>query len=469
MKPLVPLPDLAPQTDPAMERYTGAFEALEGRLQTTEPSWLGALRKAGLAHFAAAGLPTQSDEDWRYTNLTALRELAFEPTLGRPAPELAGEALDGMALGDLNGDRLVFVDGHFSPALSQIHDHGEDLTVAPLSSLLGEQSSVLQSQLGKHLNLQASPFVALNQAFFSDGVFIGLAANCHLPDPVHLVFVSTARKNGTSVHLRNLLLAERGSQATVIEHYLSLGEAATLTNAVTEIVAGENASLEHLRYQEESAAAFHFGFTRLIQAASSRVSAHCISTGARLFRHHYDPCLDGEGAECVLNGLYLVKGRQLADHHMVVEHARAHCDSHEYFNGILADQARGVFHGRILVRPGAQKTDAKQTNKNILLSNEARANTKPQLEIYADDVKCTHGATIGQLDPEAIFYLRARGIPEETARRMLVHSFAGEITDRIQHAPLREEMHQLVWDWLETLDAVRVGGRDASEEPAIAG
>ncbi|RME94668.1 MAG: Fe-S cluster assembly protein SufD, partial [Verrucomicrobia bacterium] len=229
----------------------------------------------------------------------------------------------------------------------------------------------------------------------------------------------------------------------------------------------EGAEVEHIRFQEESPQVFHFGFTRLRLAAGSRLAAHTLSTGGRLFRHHYAPSLDGEGIECVLNGLYLAKGDQFADHYMVVDHAKPHGESHEYFNGILADRARGVFHGRILVRPGAQKTDAKQTNKNLLLSEAARATAKPQLEIYADDVKCTHGATIGQLDPDAIFYLRARGIPLEMARRMLIHSFAGEITGRIRQDQVREELEQIVWDWLEALDSVHIGPRDGRNEPVV--
>lgn len=467
MKPLIHIPDTSQSPDPVTEQFTQAFTRLEGRLADTEPAWLVALRKAGIARFADVGLPTLSEEDWRFTNLAPLQEPSFHPTLGRIAPELPAEALDGMALGDLRGDRLVFVDGHHSPALSQVQRHEAGVVVGTLSGAIAAEDEPLRRALGQHADLTKSPFVALNQACFTDGAFIRVPKGRQLEAPVHLVFVNTGEGTSDAIHPRNLLLLDRDAGATVVEHYLSLDDAPTLTNAVTEIVAGENSRLEHARLQDESRASFHFGFVRLHQAANSSVSAHCVSLGARLFRHQYDPCLDGEGAECVLNGLYLAKERQLVDHYMVVDHAKPHCASHEYFNGILAGQARGVFHGRILVRPGAQKTDAKQTNKNLLLSNEARANSKPQLEIYADDVKCTHGATVGQLDPEAVFYLRARGIPEETARRMLVHSFAGEITGRIQHSDLREELDKIVWDWLETIEAAQIGRRDGSETPSL--
>jgi Fe-S cluster assembly protein SufD len=218
---------------------------------------------------------------------------------------------------------------------------------------------------------------------------------------------------------------------------------------VTQLVLGEGAVVEHVKFQDESRTAFHMAAIHAQLARGCNFVSHSIATGARLSRNNIRTALAGEGVECVLNGLYLTRGDQLADHHMVVEHAQPHCNSHEYYNGILEGRSKGVFHGRILVRPDAQKTDAKQTNKNLLLSEDATVDTKPQLEIYADDVKCTHGATIGQLNEESIFYLRARGIGAETARRMLIHAFAGEIIERIRHAPARAELDKLVWERLE--------------------
>jgi Fe-S cluster assembly protein SufD len=235
----------------------------------------------------------------------------------------------------------------------------------------------------------------------------------------------------------------------VLESYAGTIDSPYFTNAVTELVLGEGTTVEHCKFQDESAQAFHVAAIHARLGRSCRLVAHSVATGARLSRNNIRTDLAGEGVECVLNGLYLTRDEQLADHHMVVEHAQPHCQSHEYYNGILDGRSRGVFHGRILVRKAAQKTDAKQTNKNLLLSDEATADTKPQLEIYADDVKCTHGATIGQLNEESIFYLRARGIGVETARRMLIHAFAGEIIDRIRHTPARDEMDKLIWDRLE--------------------
>jgi Fe-S cluster assembly protein SufD len=265
-----------------------------------------------------------------------------------------------------------------------------------------------------------------------------------------LIFVWTAADPGTTTHPRNLIILEKNSKATVIESYVSTVDTAYFTNAVTEMVLDEATALEHCKLQNESLSAFHIAAIHAHLGRNSNLRAHSISTGARISRNNIRTKLAGEGVECVLNGLYLTRQEQLADHHMIVEHAQPHCNSHEYYNGILDGRSRGVFHGRILVRQPAQKTDAKQTNKNLLLSDEATADTKPQLEIYADDVKCTHGATIGQLNDESIFYLRARGIGAERARRMLIHAFAGEIIERIRYAPAREELDRVVWDYLET-------------------
>ncbi|MGH7991392.1 MAG: Fe-S cluster assembly protein SufD, partial [Limisphaerales bacterium] len=292
-------------------------------------------------------------------------------------------------------------------------------------------------------------FAALNQAFFSDGAFVFVPQGVEIVEPVQLIYISSAKQNGETIQPRNLIIAEANSKLTVVESYLSASDAVYFTNAVTEIVASENAKVEHIKLQDETANAFHIATIAGEFGRASNVNIHSFALGAKLSRNNIRAKLAGEGLECILNGLYLTRGEQLADHHMIVEHAQPHCASHEYFNGILDDKSKGVFHGRIYVHPIAQKTDAKQTNKNLLLSDDATADTKPQLEIYADDVKCTHGATIGQLNDESIFYLRARGIGEDTARRMLIHAFAGEIVERVKCAPVREELDKLVWDRLE--------------------
>src|ERR1039458_7083753 len=292
-------------------------------------------------------------------------------------------------------------------------------------------------------------------------------AGKRLETPVHLLHISMSKEVGATSHPRNLVIAEAGSHMTVLESYVSTGEGSYFTNAVTELSLGEGAVLEHVKFQDESRNAYHMAAIHAHLGRSCNFVSHSIATGARISRNRIRTALAGEGVECILNGLYLTRGDQLTDHHMVVEHAQPHCTSHEYYNGILDGRSRGVFHGRILVGQAAQKTDAKQTNKNLLLSEDATVDTKPQLEIYADDVKCTHGATVGQLNEESIFYLRARGIGAETARRMLIHAFAGEIIERIRHVPAREELDKLVWERLEQHPRVGEKKRGGHERPEL--
>jgi len=419
-----------------------------------EPAWLLSARKDGAERFAELGIPTLHDEDWRFTNVAPIARLAFKPVLA-PAPHgVTGEAL--RQLGAFAGGKLVFVNGRFAPELSSIAKLPEGVKVMSLAAALAGEPALVEKHLFRFARTDLNAFTALNAAFFEDGAFVYVPAGKAVAEPIHLLFVSTARDNGNTAHPRNLIVAERGSRVTVVESYVSLGDAAYFTNSVTELVAGENAVVEHLKFQDENQQAFHIATVAAHLGRASNVVTHSIALGAKLSRTNIYATLAGEGLECILNGLYLTRGEQLADHYMVVEHAQPHCASHEYFNGILADKSKGVFHGRILVRPGAQKTDAKQTNKNLLLSDDATAATKPQLEIYADDVKCTHGATIGQLNDESIFYLRTRGIPLEKARRMLIHAFAGEIIDRVRSEPVREELDKLVWDRLEQNEEVTV-------------
>jgi len=403
------------------------------------------LRKAGLARFAEQGFPTTSDEDWRFTNLKPLTNLPFLPTL-EPLGQALGQAdITDITFGQHDIDRLVFVDGHYSSDLSAISQQSGGSTVTNITSNL----SNLENEIGGLSANDENPFIALNDAFFTDGALIRIPSNARLAKPVHLIFLSTANEDGQAAHIRNCIIAGENTQGTIIESHLSLGQAAASTNVVTETRVGTGANLEHIKFQDQSTNAIHLASLHSELSNDTRYAFHSFALGARLSRNNLRMRLVKPGIECVLNGLYMTREEQLADHHMIVDHAAPHCDSHEYFNGILDDHSRGVFHGRILVQPDAQKTDAKQTNKNLILSDNATANTKPQLEIYADDVKCTHGATIGELDGDAIFYLRARGLDTKTARRMLMHGFAGEVVDRIQHDGIREELDQLVWNRLE--------------------
>jgi Fe-S cluster assembly protein SufD len=424
------------------ERFTAAVAA-------AGPAWLAPLRKSGRANFVAEGFPTLQDEDWRFTNVAPLAALDVHPARTVEANGAESAVIAGSVFAALPGHRLVFVNGRFSPKLSQVKPVGGGVRIESLASALAGDSTLAEKHLGRYAVTKGNAFASLNQAFFADGAFILVPDGAVVAEPIQLLYLSSPAKAGEAILPRNLIIAGAGSQLTVVESYLSLSASAYFTNAVTEIHAGDQARVEHVKLQDEGSRAYHIATIAGEFGRGSNVSVHSFALGAKLSRNNIRTRLAGEGLECILNGLYLTVDEQLADHHMIVEHAQPHCASHEYFNGILDDKSRGVFHGRIYVHPAAQKTDAKQTNKNLLLSDEASADAKPQLEIYADDVKCTHGATIGQLNPESIFYLRSRGMSEDAARRMLIHAFAGEIIERIQCVPAREVIDKLVWDRLE--------------------
>jgi Fe-S cluster assembly protein SufD len=414
-----------------------------------QPKWLAPVRKAGIADFAELGFPKLSDEDWRFTNVAPIAKLNFQLAKKVSVNGAESKVLNESVFAELPGNRLVFVNGFFSEKLSQLKSIPDGVRIENLSTALAKDSALVEKHLGKYAHTKNNAFAALNQAFFSDGAFIFVPKGVEIAEPIQLIYISSAKNSGETIQPRNLIIAEANSKLTVAESYLSTGDAAYFTNAVTEILAGDNAAIEHVKLQDEAVSAFHVATIAGEFGRASNVNVHSFALGAKLSRTNIRTKLAGEGLECILNGLYLTRGEQLADHHMIVEHAQPHCASHEYFNGILDDKSKGVFHGRIYVHPIAQKTDAKQTNKNLLLSDDATADTKPQLEIYADDVKCTHGATVGQLNDESIFYLRSRGLDAETARRMLIHAFAGEIIARVKCEPVREELDKLVWGRLE--------------------
>ncbi|MGH9355165.1 MAG: Fe-S cluster assembly protein SufD, partial [Terriglobia bacterium] len=334
--------------------------------------------------------------------------------------------------------RIVFVNGAFEPKLSNLSALPAGVSVRPFPEAW--DSKELEQSLARHAETDRNAFVALNTALFRDGALVEIADGVALDKPVHVLFVRAGSAEETVTHPRTLISAGREAQATVIESHLGLGADCYFTNAVTELVIGENASLEHLKLQEEGGGAYHVGTVQAYQKRSSRLLAHSVSLGSRLARHDVISVLAGEGAECTLNGLYQVAGSQHVDHHTRLDHAMPHCASREYYRGILDGKSAGVFSGAIIVRKDAQKTDAIQSNKNLLLSEDATINTKPELQILADDVRCTHGATVGQLNSEAIFYMRARGIGLEAARHLLTRAFANDVIARVRFGPARERL-----------------------------
>lgn len=429
--------------DPILAAFQ-PFEAASGL-----PSWALSIRKAGLAHFSELGFPTVRHEEWKYTNVAAIAKMPFLPAPRPVTGVVRLEHLAAFRFPDLDAIRLVLVNGHFAPELSALEGLPPGVRVSSLAGEVAADNPLVRRHLARYNRYQDNAFAALNTAFFADGVFIHLSAGANLERPVHLLCLTAGSGPAMMSLPRVLIIAEPGSNGRILEHFVGLAGAAGVTNTVTEVVLGEGAQLEHCKIQDETIQTSHLASLDFYQARNSRLLSHSISLGALLARNNLTPVLDGEGIDTILNGLYLAKGDQLVDHHTAIHHAKPNCGSHEFYHGVLDGRAQGVFNGKIFVRPLAQKTDAKQTNRNLLLSDEATINTKPQLEIFADDVKCTHGATVGQLDEEALFYLRSRGIGCDAARNMLIHAFAGGILDRITLEPVRRTLDQRLFQWFE--------------------
>ncbi len=344
---------------------------LQLEANSTQPKWLAPVRKAGIASFADQGFPKLSDEDWRFTNVAPIAKLNFQLAKEISVNGAESKLLDEAAFTKLAGHRLVFVNGFFCAKLSSIKPVSGGARIENLASALAKDSALIEKHLGKYAHTANNTFAALNQAFFTDGAFIFVPKGVEVAEPVQLIYISSAKNSGEVILPRNLIIAEANSKLTVVESYISTGNVAYFTNAVTEIFAGDNARVEHIKLQDEAPDAFHIATIAGEFGRASNVTVHSFALGAKLSRTNIRTKLAGEGLECILNGLYLTRDEQLADHHMIVEHAQPHCASHEYFNGILDDKSKGVFHGRIYVHPIAQKTDAKQTNKNLLLSDDA--------------------------------------------------------------------------------------------------
>ena len=419
-----------------VEQLVGSYRAWASNGASQAPTWLKDLREGAIARFHDLGFPNMKQEAWRFTSVAPIAEGSFAlakppsriPTLEDIRPFLLFEA----------GYRLVFVDGFFQRSLST--PFFDD--VQSLAHVVTHRQDLVRQHLGTYAATLDRPFSALNTAFVSDGAFVHVPAKATIAEPIQLLFLATGDKVVT--HPRNLVVLEREARAAIVETYASLGEDVHWTNAVTEISAGDGARVDFHRVQRESSRAYHVAATQTHQGRDSTVNLHTVAFGGALARHDIGAVMAGPGGTLILNGLYLLAGTQHADHHTTIDHAADHCASHEYFNGVLDDKSRGVFTGRIIVRPGAQKTDSKQTNNNLLLSPDAHADSQPQLEIYADDVKCTHGSTVGPLDPRALFYLRSRGVGEHEARRLMTYGFAAEILGRMEVAPLRAQLDAIV-------------------------
>lgn len=409
-----------------------------------ELPWVRALRQRGMEQFTELGFPTARDEEWKYTDVTPITTTAFQPA-ARASGGVTREAIAREHLATLQcGTRLIFVNGFFSEQLSSIADLPAGVKVANLARLFKTGKQAIGCHLGRYARVEGHPFVALNTAFFQDGALVEIAPGCTLEEPILVVFIAMMDDSSMVSHPRNLYRFGAESRATIIESYLSLGEGAYFTNAVSELVVAEGATIEHYKLQQENEQAFHIATLQAVQARGSHLLAHNVSFGGAIARNDINVVLDGEGAECDLGGLFIATGRQHVDNHTMIDHAQPHCSSRELYKGILSDQSVGVFNGKILVRQDAQKTDASQRNNNLLLSEDAAINSKPQLEIYADDVRCKHGATVGQISREALFYMRSRGISQEAARDLLIYGFAGELFDSMTWVTVRSRLEQIL-------------------------
>jgi Fe-S cluster assembly protein SufD len=429
----------------ALETLPAADDAL--------PGWLAPLREAGLARFRRVGFPTARDEEWRFTPVAPIQRARLRPATP-PARPFSRDDLSTLSFGHPEWPALVFVNGRFAPELSAVPALPEGVLAASLAGTLAREPGLVEPHLGRRAGPDATPFTALNAAFIQDGAFVRVPAGLALAEPILLFFLTTPDQAGRMTHPRNLVVVEPGARASIIESYHGTGPggAAYLTNAVTEVVVGEGAWVEHARIQREDEAAWHIGFSDVLQARDSHYRSFTLAMGAALSRHNLHTVLDAPDTEALLYGLTIAHGTQLMDNHTAIHHVQPSCRSWEVYKAILDGRARGVFNGKVYVTPEAQQTDAKQTNRTLLLSDEARVNTKPQLEIFADDVKCTHGATVGYLDDLPLFYVRSRGLPDAQARRLLTWAFAAEVIEEVRVEPVRAELERLVRNRLGIVD-----------------
>jgi Fe-S cluster assembly protein SufD len=429
----------------ALDSYAAEWERARQCRERVKGGAVEGLREEAWRRFLSLGFPTTHDEDWRFTSVAPIAERPF--TVAAPlASDPRDAEVGSFRLPGEVASELVFVDGHYVPALSRVDGLPPGFRVESLNTALTADPGAMDRYLARIAPFERHAFVALNTAFLDEGAFIHVPSRVDLRHPILLLFLS-AHSSGAQpamVHPRVLVVVGASSRCSVVETYAGPARLQYFTNAVTEIVVGENAAIEHYTLQHESPEAAHVHAIHVQAERSAACSLHSISAGGALVRNDVVAVLNGEGVECTLNGLYVADGQQLVDNHTTIDHARPHCGSREIYKGILADRARGVFNGKIIVRPDAQKTDAKQTNRALLLSESAQINTKPQLEIFANDVKCTHGAAVGQLDDEALFYLRSRGLSHGDARQLLIHAFAADVLSRLPLEAVRAGVEQRV-------------------------
>jgi Fe-S cluster assembly protein SufD len=420
------------------------FTRLEKQVNVPpSPAWLEKLKRGALARFEQVGFPSNKTEAWRQTNVAPIAKTKWEPAdAGTPAD--AAALVEQFTFGRAAGTELVFVNGHYHGELSRVGKLPGGAKVSSLAEAIAAKGELVEKHLAKHASVNANPFVALNTGLAADGAFIHLPRGATVDQPIHLLLVSTGADRPVAAHPRVLVIAEDGVHATIVESYVGTVDQTYFTNAVTEIVTGADCHIDHCRLQQESQRAYHVSTMQVEVGRSTTFVSHAVTTGGKLTRNDLNCIMNGEHAYATLNGLVLIGGDQHCDNHTLLRHEKPNCPSHELYKHVLSGKATGVFKGQIFVQKDAQKTDSKQNSKTLLLSDDAYMNSQPALEIYADDVKCTHGSTTGPVDEDMVFYLRTRGVSLEAARHLLTYAFAADVTRRIKVEPVRRRIENFM-------------------------
>ncbi|OGX05266.1 MAG: Fe-S cluster assembly protein SufD [Omnitrophica bacterium RIFCSPLOWO2_12_FULL_50_11] len=429
--------------------YLSVCESFLAKIDSRDPFWVQTLRQDALARFRELGFPTTREEQWKYTNVRAIQEANFEPAPREALPKIKKEEVEKLSTCPLRWHRLVFVNGVYSKEFSRLSDLSGAFHVGTIQDAIRTKPKMLEQYLAQCARYDRNGFAALNTALIQDGTFIYMAEGKEFETPIELVFLTDSERGNVMSQPRNLIVFGRSSRATLIESYFSFSDDPYFTNVVTEVVLGDGAVCDYVRLQREGRKAFHISTTQVEVGRNSVFSSVAVDLGGKLVRNNLTVELTEEGAQCDLNGLYLTSDDQHVDNHTLIEHPKPNGTSRQLYKGILDGASTTVFGGKIWVHQDAQKTDAHQTNKNLLLSEHATVDTKPQLEIFADDVKCTHGAAVGQIDEDSVFYLKSRGLPEAKARQLVSYGFANEVVERIKVPSIRAELNQIVLERCE--------------------
>lgn len=416
---------------------------------TSSAKFAESTREEAINNFVKLGFPTLRDEDWRFTNIVPIVKSQYSISTD-VTTKVENIDINKYLIHGLDSHLMVFVDGVYSAELSNINDTDGKIIIKPISNALSDNRDIVEKHLFSCADIKQEAFTALNTAYFTDGAFVYVPGNTELDKTVEVLYISADPVSSMNSP-RNLIVVEKSSKVQVIEHYVSLTDSVYFSNTVSEVIIGENSTVDHYLIEQDSKKAYNISSLEVKQSANSNLNSHSFLLGGAIVRNNIHPVLGGQGCNSNINGLFLPSGRQHIDNFMKVEHASPHCDSRQVYNGILADKSKGVFHGRIIVHEDAQKTDAKQTNRNLLLSDTAKIDTKPQLEIYADDVKCTHGATIGQMDKDSLFYLRSRGIEQKLAKAIMLRAFASQNIEDIGDKVIQSYVEKLVKNWFSEI------------------